>query len=77
MKADLNISLTFSQILNLVKQLPKQQKIRLTQELEREAIESKLSHILTSFKTDDLSQEVIDTEVEAVRRELYERSQKS
>lgn len=76
MKADLNISLTFRQILDLVKQLPRQQKIRLTKELEKEAIDSKLSQILQSFKTDELSQEVIDGEVEAVRQELYERSQK-
>lgn len=77
MKADLNISLTFRQILDLVKQLPKQQKIRLTKELEKEAIDSKLSQILQSFKTDELSQTTIEEEVEAVRQELYERSQKS
>jgi hypothetical protein len=76
MKADLNISLTFRQILDLVKQLPRQQKIRLTKELEKEAIDSKLSQILQSFKTDGLSQEIIDQEVEAVRQELYERSRK-
>ena len=76
MKADLNISLTFRQILDLVKQLPRQQKIRLTKELEKEAIDSKLSQILQSFKTDELSQDLIDEEVEAVRQELYERSQK-
>ena len=76
MKADLNISLTFRQILDLVKQLPRQQKIRLTKELEKEAIDSNLSQILQSFKTDALSQEIIDEEVEAVRQELYERSQK-
>lgn len=76
MKADLNISLTFRQILELVRQLPKEQKIRLTKELEKEAIDTKLSQILQSFKTDELSQELIDEEVEAVRQELYERSQK-
>ena len=76
MKADLNISLTFRQILDLVKQLPREQKIRLTKELEKEAIETKLSQILQSFKTDELSQELIDEEVEAVRQERYERSQK-
>ena len=76
MKAGLNISLTFRQILDLVRQLPRQQKIRLTKELEKEAIDSKLSQLLQSFKTDELSQEVIDQEVEAVRQELYERSQK-
>jgi hypothetical protein len=76
MKADLNISLTFRQILDLVKQLPRQQKIRLTKELEKEAIDTKLSQILQSFSTDEISQELIDQEVEAVRQERYERSQK-
>jgi hypothetical protein len=76
MKADLNISLTFRQILNLVRQLPRQQKIRLTKELEKEAIDSKLSQILQSFQTDELSQDVIDEEVEVVRQELHEWSQK-
>lgn len=76
MKADLNISLTFRQILELVRQLPREQKIRLTKELEKEAIDSKLSQILQSFNTDELTQELIDQEVEAVRQELYERSQK-
>ncbi len=75
MKADLNISLTFRQILDLVKQLPRQQKIRLTKELEKEAIDSKLSQILQFFNTDELSQKIIDEEVEAVRQELYEQSQ--
>lgn len=76
MKADLNISLTFRQIVDLVKQLPRKQKIKLTKELEKEVIDSKLFQILQSFNTDELSQDVIDEEVEAVRQELYERSQK-
>lgn len=76
MKAELNISLTFGQVLDLVRQLPKKQKIQLTKELEKEVIDSKLSKILQSFKTDELSQQVIDEEVETVRQELYERSKK-
>jgi hypothetical protein len=39
----LQIDLTFEQILSMVKQLPRQQKIKLTKELEKEAIDSKLS----------------------------------
>ncbi|MBA2330198.1 MAG: type II toxin-antitoxin system VapB15 family antitoxin [Chitinophagaceae bacterium] len=76
MKADLNISLTFRQILDLVRQLPRQQKIRLTKELEREGINTTLSQILQAFKTDILTQKMIDQEVEIVRQELYEQSQK-
>lgn len=74
MKKDLNISLTYRQVFDLVRQLPRQQKLMLTRELEKEAINSKLVSILQSFKTEDLSQDIIDTEVEAVRQEIYERS---
>jgi hypothetical protein len=76
MKADLNISLTFRQIFDLVRQLPRQQKIRLTKELEREGINTTLSQMLQVFKTDILTQKMIDQEVEIVRQELYEQSQK-
>lgn len=38
MKSALQIDLTFEQILSLVKQLPKKQKIKLSKELEKEAI---------------------------------------
>lgn len=76
MKADLNISLTFHQILDLVRQLPKEQKIKLTKALEKEAIETRLSDIIQSFRSDEISEDLINEEVEAVRQELYERSQK-
>ncbi len=42
MKTALQIDITFEQILSMVRQLPKQQKILLTKELEREVIDSKL-----------------------------------
>lgn len=76
MRADINLSLTFSQILNLVRQLPKEQKVRLSKELEKEAIESKLTDLLQAFQTQELSQEDIDEEVEAVRVEMYAKSKK-
>ena len=37
-----NIDLGFEQILDLVRQLPKKEKIRLSKELEREIIDTKL-----------------------------------
>jgi hypothetical protein len=76
MKANPTISLTFQQILDLVKQLPRAQQIQLAKELEKEATGNKLSQILESFQTDELSQDLIIEEVEAVRQELYEQSQK-
>jgi len=55
-----NISLTFNQILELVKQLPFNQKIKLTKELEKETVDSILSEILEAFKTSELTQGGID-----------------
>jgi len=39
--------------------------------LAKEAKEQRLSKLLESFRTDEISQEEIDAEVEAVRAELY------
>jgi hypothetical protein len=69
-----NIDLEFSQILDLVRQLPKKQKIRLSKELEKEIIDAKLTSLLKAFETDDLDQATIDKEVEIVRAELYAKS---
>ena len=69
-----NIDLGFDQLLDLVRQLPRKEKIRLSKELEREIIDAKLSALLKAFKTDDLDQETIDTEVEIVRTKLYVKS---
>jgi hypothetical protein len=76
MKPEIKKSIPFNQLLDLVKHLSRRQKIRLTRELEKEAIETKLSALLTSFRTDELSQEVIDEEVEFVRSQRYAEKQK-
>lgn len=70
---ELQVDVSFDQILAMVKQLPFDEKIRLTKELEKEGIESKLSKLLKVFRTDDLSLETIDEETELVRQELYDR----
>lgn len=69
-----NIDLEFDQILDLVRQLPKKEKIRLSKELEREIINAKLTSLLKAFRTDSLDQQTIDNEVEIVRTELYAKS---
>ena len=69
-----NIDLGFDQILDLVRQLPKKDKIRLSKELEREIIDVKLTALLKAFKTDNLDQDTIDKEVEIARSELYAKS---
>ncbi|TAH01311.1 MAG: hypothetical protein EAZ15_07505 [Sphingobacteriales bacterium] len=72
MKVALNKDLTFDQIFALVKQLPRQEKIKLTKELEKDTIEFKLKSVLESFKTNDLSLDTINQEVEIVRQQYYE-----
>ncbi|MGB4847853.1 MAG: hypothetical protein WBP41_08040 [Saprospiraceae bacterium] len=69
-----SIDLDFDQILDLVKQLSKTEKIRLSKELEREIIGTKLTSLLTAFKTDELDQDTINKEVEIVRAQLHARS---
>ena len=71
MKNALQIEITFDQILSIVKKLPRKQKLELTKELEKEAIDSKLSKLLKIFKTRNLDNETITKEVEIVRQEIY------
>ncbi|MGL4499009.1 MAG: type II toxin-antitoxin system VapB15 family antitoxin [Planktothrix sp.] len=71
--ASYQISLNFDQVLALVKQLPYPEKLLLSQELEKEVLNSQLTTLLESFKTDELSLETITEEVEAVRSEIYAR----
>lgn len=73
MKTALQIDITFEQILSMVRQLPRQQKIKLTKELEKEAIDSKLSRLLKTFETKDLDLKTITEEVESVRQEIYKK----
>jgi hypothetical protein len=72
MKTALQIDVTFDQILSMIKQLPRQQKIKLTKELEKDVIGSKLSELLKIFKTENLDLATIDKEVETVRQEIYD-----
>jgi predicted DNA-binding protein YlxM (UPF0122 family) len=69
----MQINITYDQILSLVKQLPRQQKIELTKELEKESIDTQLSSLLNAFHTDELSLKTIDEEVEIVRQQIYDR----
>ena len=70
------ISLNYGQILELVKQLPKKDKAKLSKELAKEAIDTRLSRLLNSFSNDELTEELIRQEVESVRAEIYARKKK-
>ena len=65
------LSLSFEQVLSLVKQLPEADKLKLSEALSKELLDSKLTHLLQSFKTDEISLEEITQEVETVRIEIY------
>ncbi len=65
------ISLNYNQVLELVKQLPKKDKARLSKELAKDAIDVRLTRLLNSFLTDELTEEIITEEVENVRAEIY------
>ncbi|MEO0518634.1 MAG: hypothetical protein AAF171_15195 [Cyanobacteria bacterium P01_A01_bin.116] len=69
------LPLNFDQILALVKQLPNVEKQRLSQELAKELREQKLTQLLETFQTDELSPKTITEEVEAVRAERYAEQQ--
>ncbi|PZX53255.1 type II toxin-antitoxin system VapB15 family antitoxin [Algoriphagus chordae] len=73
MKTELQVDLSFKKILSIVKQLPREQKLLLSKELEKEVIDSKLTQLLKSFKSDELDNEVLDGEIENVRQAIYER----
>jgi hypothetical protein len=69
--ANLQISLNFNQILEIVQQLSDQEKLQLNQVLTKDLINKKSTGFLEDFKTDELSLELINQEVETVRSEMY------
>ncbi len=69
--ANLQISLNFNQILEIVQQLSDQEKLELNQVLTKDLINKKLTGFLEDFKTDELSLELINQEIETVRSEMY------
>ena len=71
--ASYQLTLSFEQVLALVKQLPYPQKMQLSQELAKEVLDDKLTNLLGIFKTEELSLETINQEVELVRAELHAR----
>jgi len=72
MRTALNIDITYDQVLSLVKNPPMQQKMKLSKELEKEGIRSRLTSLLTAFKTDELSLTDINREVEQIRQKIYD-----
>jgi spore coat protein CotH len=71
------ISLSYNQILNLVKQLSFKEKTRLSMELAKETKDQTLTRLLNSFRTEEITQDEIDKEVESVRSEIYAKREKN
>jgi len=67
------IPANYSKVLKLVKQLSPQDKIKLSKELAKETVETRLNRLLDSFKTNELDENTINEEVEKVRAEIHAR----
>ena len=71
--AALKIHLSRTQILELARQLSDEDKLDLNRALAAEVRGIKLKRLLDDLKTDEVLQEDIDSEVETVRQENYEK----
>ena len=71
--AALKIHLSRTQILELARQLSDEDKLELNRALAAEVRGIKLKRLLDDLKTDEVFQEDIDSEVETVRQENYEK----
>ena len=71
--AALKIHLSCTQILELARQLSDEDKLELNRALAAEVRGIKLKRLLDDLKTDEVLQEDIDSEVETVRQENYEK----
>ena len=71
--AALKIHLSRTQILELARQLSDEDKLELNRALAAEVWGIKLKRLLDDLKTDEVLQEDIDSEVETVRQENYEK----
>lgn len=71
--AALKMHLSRTQILELARQLSDEDKLELNRALAAEVRGIKLKRLLDDLKTDEVLQEDIDSEVETVRQENYEK----
>ena len=71
--AALKIHLSRTQILELARQLSDEDKLELNRARAAEVRGIKLKRLLDDLKTDEVLQEDIDSEVETVRQENYEK----
>ncbi|MFZ1331887.1 MAG: hypothetical protein WAR83_06855 [Flavobacteriales bacterium] len=65
------IDLTPDQVVELAKQLPGKEKRELAKAFEREGLLTRLEELMKKVRTNELSEETITAEVEAVRTKRY------
>ena len=65
------LKLEFEQLLTLVRQCDPSEKIEMVRVLEKETLPVRLPNLLTALRSDDLSEQDILREVEAVRDRRY------
>ena len=65
------IDISYNQMLMLLQQLPVRSQLRIGKALTRQNIRAELNYFLDTFRTDDISDADILSEVKAVRRERY------
>ena len=68
----LNLQFSYAQLLGLALQLAKEDRYRLCRDLTREERSESLKALRDIFRTDELDEETIKAECEAVRQEMYE-----
>ena len=69
MNATINIS--YNQVLMLLQQLPVRSQLKIGRALTRQNIRAELNQFLETFRTDEISDDDILSEVKAVRRERH------
>lgn len=68
----LNVQVSYGQLLALALQLAKEDRYRLCRELLCDERVESMKALLKAFQTDEIDEEAIKAECEAVRQEMYE-----
>ena len=65
------IDISYDQMLLLLQQMPVRSQLKIGKALTRQNTRVELTHFLDTFRTDEISEEDIMSEVKAVRQERY------
>lgn len=65
------IDISYNQLLILLQQMPVRSQLRLGKALTRQSVRAELNYFLDVFRTDEISEEEILSEVKAVRQDRH------